>query len=263
MPFARTDKLKMYYELHGHGEPLLLIAGIGGDHNVWSNHLPTLRELFKCLVFDNRGVGQTDKPEGDYSSIIMAEDTAALMDAIGIGNAHVVGVSMGGIIAQELAIHYPHKVKSLVLASSWAKMDIFLTKIFEFWIHLAQRIGMAATYTDALLWSFTPAFFESNPGFFTEVLNTVPEDPVFVDAFIRQAKACINHDARDRLDRIQTRTLILVGDQDILTHSRFAIPLQNEIPDTQLSLLEGCPHAFHLEKPEVFNTAILSFLRTD
>ncbi len=194
--------------------------------------------------------------------MIMAEDTVALMDALGVESAHIVGVSMGGIIAQQLAINHPHKVKSLLLASTWIKMDVFLTKIFEFWIHLAQSLGMAATFTDALLWSFTPAFFERNQGFFDEVMSVVPEDPQFVEAFIGQARACIDHDTSNQIGRIQSPTLIMVGDQDVLTPIRFAYPLQNAISGAQLSLVEGAPHAFHLEMPEVFNREVIRFLRS-
>lgn len=263
MPFANANDLRMYYELHGHGEPLVLIAGIGGDHNVWSAHLPEMCQHFTCLVFDNRGVGDTAGAETEYSSRLMADDTAALMESLGISGAHVVGVSMGGIIAQELAIYHPQKVRKLVLASTWAKMDAHLGKVFGFWVELAQSLGMAATYTDALLWSFTPRYFDDHPDFFQSALQNVPEDPGFIKAFVGQAKACIQHDALGRLDRIHARILILVGDEDILTPLRFASQLQNAIPEAQMTLVKGCPHAFHLEMPQDFTQAVLGFLQGD
>ena len=130
MPQIKVGDINMYYEVHGEGIPLVLIHGLGADTNAWMFQMPELATKYKVVIFDNRGVGQTDTPDIPYSAQMMADDTADLMDALNIAEAHILGYSLGGFIAQELAIKYPQKVRSLILATSSACMPL-RTKLIE------------------------------------------------------------------------------------------------------------------------------------
>jgi len=135
MPHVETNGIQMYYEERGSGEPLIMIMGITAPGGVWDAHADAWKDDFRCIYPDNRGVGKSDKPEGEYSSAMMADDYAGLMDALDIPQARVVGVSMGSIIAQQLMLRHPDKVKSAVLMCPWAKCDRFATATFQ---HMAD-----------------------------------------------------------------------------------------------------------------------------
>src|SRR6476469_1752432 len=121
--FADSNGVKIYYHEKGKGQPLVLIMGFGADGTVWEKHLAVYQKHFRCIVLDNRGVGKSDQPIGPYSTQMMAADTIAVMDHAGVSSAYVAGISMGGAIAQELAINYPDRVTKLLLVSTWAKFN--------------------------------------------------------------------------------------------------------------------------------------------
>jgi 3-oxoadipate enol-lactonase len=127
MPTIKVSDIHMYYEIHGSGKPLVLIAGLGTDHTLFRLCVARLSQIYKVLIFDNRGVGNTNKPDVPYTIGMMADDTAALMNGIGIESAYVLGVSMGGRIAMELALRFPEKVKSLILVSTSASVRLKLS----------------------------------------------------------------------------------------------------------------------------------------
>lgn len=140
MPTIKANDINIYYELYGEGEPLVLIAGLGTDLTVYEPTINRLSKRFRVLAFDNRGVGRTDKPDIPYKIEIMADDTAELMNGVGINKAHVLGISMGGRIAMALALQHPSKVNSLVLAATSAKVmagSLFRPR----WLKLASRFG--------------------------------------------------------------------------------------------------------------------------
>lgn len=141
MPFARVRDIEVYYEFHGDGTPLVMINGLSADHSTWGCQIPAYSQKFRCLIFDNRGVGQTSKPVGPYTCRQFADDTAALMSTLGLTRDHLVGASMGGAIAQEFAINYPEKVISLPSYCSWAKSDNYLANLFATWKTLARRVS--------------------------------------------------------------------------------------------------------------------------
>ncbi|MCK4963645.1 MAG: alpha/beta fold hydrolase, partial [Dehalococcoidia bacterium] len=139
MPTTKVGDINMYYEVHGEGEPLLLIMGLGSDLTSWIFQIPEFSKKYQVIAFDNRGVGRTDAPDVPYSTAMMADDTTGLLDALGIEKAHVLGLSMGGFIAQELAVKYPQRVKSLVLAATAAGPYSWATHVLGIRIRLAQE----------------------------------------------------------------------------------------------------------------------------
>src|SRR5262249_44551985 len=162
MPITTANGIEIYYEVHGQGAPLLLIMGTGTDHGLWGAQLPGLANEFRCIVYDNRGTGRTSKPEGGYSSRILADDAAGLLDALNIGAAHVAGWSLGSCAAQELAINYPGKVKSLVLYSTWDRCYPHFRRRFELQTQIAklERTDMLTAF--AALTLFSPMFINDH-----------------------------------------------------------------------------------------------------
>ena len=130
MPYITTNKIKLYYEERGSGDPLILIMGLGAPGSLWEEHVAVYEQVFRCFVIDNRGAGQSDQPMGPYSTKMMADDVAGLMQGFGITDARVAGISMGSGIAQELGLNYPNLVRTLVLISSWSRCDAYTRTIF-------------------------------------------------------------------------------------------------------------------------------------
>jgi len=262
MPTVKINKTRMYYEILGEGESVVLISGLGGDYTVWDDLLPKFTKSYRCLVFDNRGVGKTDKPKEAYSIKSFAKDINNLMKTLEISTAHIVGISMGGAIAQELAINYPGRVGSLTLISTWPKTDNYLREINESWIVSVKKLDRESFWREHLLWCFTPAFFESRKEKIDEVRESLSKITQPVDAFVRQIKACINHDTLGRLNVIRSSTLIIVGDEDILTPLRFSTKLHQHIRSSELVVIKGAGHSVTSEKPDEFTERALEFLKS-
>ena len=131
MPKTMVDGCNIYYEEVGQGQPLVLIMGLGADNTAWKEHYDAYKAHFRCILVDNRGAGQSDKPQGSYTTKQMAKDTIGVLDALNIDKAHFSGISMGGAIAQEIGIEYSERVKSLSIVSSWAKCNVYMTRVFE------------------------------------------------------------------------------------------------------------------------------------
>ena len=140
MPFIKTNGINLYYEEHGKGEPLLMIMGITAPGAVWEKHLDYWKQSFRCIIVDNRGVGQSDKPAGPYTSSMMADDCAGLLKHLGLEKVRVAGVSMGTIIAQQLAYRHPNLVKSMVLMCPWARCDNTAKDIFRHMVEIKARL---------------------------------------------------------------------------------------------------------------------------
>jgi pimeloyl-ACP methyl ester carboxylesterase len=261
MPFVVANKLCMYYNTRGTGpEPVLFISGLGADHRVWDALVPEFAGKYRCLQFDNRGVGKTDKPRGRYSTELLAQDASALLTAIDIPRAHVIGISMGGAIAQELAIHHPEKVGSLILISTWAKADTFRRELGECRLRAAKAGNRDAFWREHLLWCFTHDFYEEHRATVNAARTFLAKTVQPAYALARQTEAVINHDALNRLHRIQAPTLVVVGDEDISTPVRFSRVIHEKIKGAKLTVLKGAAHSLTTEKPRLFVDTALKFL---
>jgi len=263
MPKVKVNDIQMFYEVHGEGFPLIMIMGLTGNTNWWDPRwIETLSEKFKIIAFDNRGAGRTDISDREYSIKLFADDTAGLMDALGISRANVLGLSMGGMIAQELVLNYPEKVKKLVLCATHcggAKSVQASEEVLG--ILTADKRGMSAEevarMTIPLL--FTEDFIKNTPGVEELVIEQITKNPISNEAFMRQMSAIMNFDAYDRLSQIKTPTLILHGRQDILVPPENGSILEKAIPGSRLVSFENSAHGLMEETEEVLDT-ILEFL---
>jgi pimeloyl-ACP methyl ester carboxylesterase len=260
--YAIADGSKIYYHVRGTGEPLVLIMGFGADGMLWEKHVAVYEKHFRCIVLDNRGVGFSDQPPGPYTTGMMAADTVAVMEHAGIPQAKIAGISMGGAIAQELAINYPQKIKSLLLVSTWAKFNNYASAVYENLKHI--RASSPAEYFSELLqlWVFAPPYYEREWASLKKDAAAAANNksPQSRNGFEGQLDACIRHDAVDRLNKINVPTLITIGMMDIFTPPSFSELLHNGIKGSRLSAYPEGGHVHHWEDLERFNSETLDFL---
>jgi len=262
MPTIKVGDINMYYEIHGKGEPLLLIMGLGSDLTSWILQIPEFSKKYQVIPFDNRGVGRTDAPDVPYSTAMMADDTIGLLDSLGIEKAHILGLSMGGFIAQEIALKYPQRVKSLVLAATAACPYAWATHLLGTMLRLAQEGVTPETFTTLRVsWLFTDKFFD-NPELVRTVIDTMLANPhpQPVHAYARQFSAANEHDTRGRIGQITAPTLVLVGREDMLLPVKMSEELAAGIPNSELAVLDGGGHGLLVEIADRFNQAVMDFL---
>ena len=263
MPVVKFNDTEIYFEERGKGEPLILIMGLGAEGSLWEEHVKIYEKYFRCILIDNRGAGCSGKPVGPYTTSMMADDTIGVMNALKIQNAHISGISMGGAIAQEIALKYPERVKSMTLISTWPKCDAYLTRVFEMLKSLIQISDPVTLGRMLQLWTFTAEYHTSH---MDDLLRREEQSissfhPMPVHAFMAQCDACINHDTIERLDKIKIPVLITVGDEDIFTPIRFSQSIVKKIINSELFVVKGGGHTHHWEKLNEFNQKSLSFLQ--
>jgi pimeloyl-ACP methyl ester carboxylesterase len=261
VPFASLGERRVYYEEHGAGDPVLLITGLGADHTAWALQTEFLAQRFRVVVFDNPGVGQTTGPAGPYSTGLFADVAAQLVRHLSIDRIHVVGASMGGLIAQQVAIRHPTLVRSLVLHCSWWRADPYTQALIRSWQTLARAAGMLELSRQIWLWVFTPRFFEARRSFFAELESQVSETPTqTVEAFCDQAEACVAHEPLEGIRDVDAPTLLTVGDHDILTPPEHTAAIHERIKGSVLHFWPDMGHAPFWEIPDEFNELNRDFL---
>lgn len=261
MPKVHANGIEIFYEEKGTGESLLLIAGFACDHTNWLKMIPILASHYRVIVFDNRGVGQTSAPNTPYSIRQMADDAAGLLEAMGLSRVHVAGHSMGGQIAQELALAHPERVRSLTLLASCAKLDERGKAVIESWGELPRLVDAVTGLRLSFPWIYTSHFY-AIPGAIQHVIeevlsNSFPPSPLGI---YKQSRAITSCDTSTRLDGIKCPTLVVVGNEDILSRVFFSEQLVQGIRDAELVVLEKCGHGLPTESPEVTTAALLAFL---
>jgi 3-oxoadipate enol-lactonase len=269
MPTAQVNGVDLYYEVQGSGEPVLLIMGFTAHSMLWMMQVPALAQRFQVITFDNRGAGRSAVPPGPYTTRQMADDAAALLDHLGIARAHVVGWSMGGMIAQELALAYPQKVNRLVLLASLARAEQYADAWLRYMEQAAQLVGAgsldrAGFALNTMPWLYTASFM-TRPEMVAMALQQTLADPYPATpaGVAAQAEACRRHlfgDALDRLKGITAPTLVLVGAEDILTPPAYSRAMAERIPGARLQVLERGGHGMPIEYPQEVNAALLAFL---
>jgi 3-oxoadipate enol-lactonase len=260
MPYAQVNGVKLYYEVHGEGDPVILICGLGSQLQSWATQVPIYSKHFKVVIFDNRGSGKSDKPEVRYSTSDMADDTAALMEELGIESAHIVGKSMGGMIAQWLAIKYSNKVQKLVLGCSSASRDEVGNEILRMGREIATKVGTKAVWLMSLYLGYNREYIEENLGTLKEILSSLPEDPEVLKGYIGQSYACEGHYTIDLLNKISSETLVILGETDLIASPKRSRVLAEQIPNSELKVFTGVGHGFWREKQVDVDNLVLDFL---
>jgi len=246
----------------GAGDPLVLVMGFGGDHLAWGLQIPAFAAKYRVIAFDNRGVGQSGAPDLPYSTAMMADDTAGLLDALGIERAHVCGVSMGGMIAQEIALRHPGRVRTLQLHATLGRPDAYMRALVEGWRKTRIALGREDALRVIALWLFAPCTYEERPEFVELVLQNAIANPhpQSLTGFLRQGDAVLGHDTLERLEQLRCPTLVSVADQDILVPPRFSHAIAQRVPGAELKTIADAGHAYMWEAPEAFNAMCLEFL---
>ncbi len=263
MAFATINGVKLYYEEHGAGEPLLLIMGFGGNTEAWFGQIPELSQRYHVIAYDNRGAGRSDKPEGPYSIEVFADDAAGLLTYLGIESAHVFGISMGGMIAQRLALRHPSRVRSLVLGCTTAggpqaqgpSEEVLAAFQASGQIEdprLAAEAGFAYMYSDAYVRAHRDALLDR-----AEKNAPLRAPEVGLRGHL---EAVMAHDTSESLGDIRVPTLVITGDADPLVPPANSRLLADRIPGAQLIELPGLKHGFFIESAPVVNAAIADFI---
>ena len=259
--YADSKGTRICYQVRGKGEPLVLLMGFGADGNTWEKHVREYEKYFKCILIDNRGVGSSDQPKGPYSTAMMADDTASAMSHAGVDTARIAGISMGGAIAQEVALRYPERVKSLALISTWAKFDKYAKTVYEN-LKKMRSTSKPADFMELLqLWIFAPPFYAHHFHELLEAQRAAEVQAQSQDGFEGQLDACINHNTTDRLFKIQVPTLVTVGELDIFTPPAFSDVLASRITGAEYVKFPLAGHVHHWEDLQRFNTITTEFLR--
>ncbi len=263
MPKINVNAQEIYYEVHGKADakPLVLIAGLGQDHTLWYPLLPSLEQTHRVVLFDNRGVGQSVVPSADYTTKDMATDLNALLESLHIAQADILGASMGGLIAQQLALNFPTKVDKLVLYSTFAKIR---SRVFKLLLN-TTRFFEHNLFEDALnsiLYNSFSDNFLAQPELVQQQLAVMKNNPYpqTLEGFWGQFKASQTHDTRQELAKIKQQTLIIAGKRDILSMQEEAVELQTGIAGSALVTIPEVAHLAHLEQPSIFLQHLNEFL---
>jgi pimeloyl-ACP methyl ester carboxylesterase len=262
VPHADVNGIRLYYEEHGAGEPLLCVMGLGADHLGWAFQVGDFAQRFRTFVFDNRDIGQSTIVDADYELADMAADTLALADHLGLDDFHLLGISMGAAIAQHAALAAPERIRTLTLAAAWGGASALYgelrTKAWERDIRTASREDFLETMMLLTLGEdlfADPAIFEQAKRLALAVPH--PQPP---EAFIRQARAAGRHDVRDRLHELAMPVHVISGSHDVLIPPFKQRELADLIPGAELTTIEGAAHSMNMVSAQEFTRTVLDFL---
>lgn len=258
---------KLYYEVHGEGIPLVLIMGIGYDATLWGLYqIPAFSQEYKVITFDNRDVGRSSKATRPYTIADMADDVVGLLDILDVERTHMLGLSMGGMIAQEFALSHPERLDKLILTSTGAGTGRAKFDPITIWSFVKKHDKEGMIFAaQQCIWLFSTDFLRNRQAVdeTLAMLGSNP-NPISPEAYERQANAYVEHDSLDRIGMIRAQTLVVAGERDRLTPPWIGRELADGIPGAKFHLVKGAgaSHVLPLERPEDFNKVVLSFLKT-
>lgn len=264
MPQLQSNGINIYYEEQGSGEPLLLVMGFTVSVVGWHWNTPLFAKSFRTVAFDNRGVGRSDKPDVPYSMAMFADDTAGVLDALNIERAHVFGISMGGMIAQEFALRYPQRVKTLILGcTNCGGPNAVLSKDPDV-LNMLGNIASVDVQQAALIMTkvaVTPWFMQKRMDILLELNQLSAQHPTPKHGMVQQMQAIAGHDTYDRLPQITMPTLVITGKEDGLVPPENSVTLAQRIPNADLTLLANASHLFNIELPEATVDTVTRFIQ--
>jgi pimeloyl-ACP methyl ester carboxylesterase len=273
MAFATVNGVRLYYEIHGTGDPIVLIPGLGLDHFYFQYAIPELQRHFQVVAYDPRGTGDSDRPPGEYSMELWADDLQKLLAALGIERAHIVGSSLGGCVAFELLRQHPAVARSLILVAAFSELDRALELNFRMRIAIIERLGMGDVIRDhVMLWTLSREFIATERGARAAdalVAGLAKNDPKlyveFLRAILRFGRVLPGQEGQPKMTEflasITAPTLVVVGAGDILTPVGFSRRIVERMPNAELAVMEHCGHITFIEKPEENTRLIADFVR--
>jgi len=266
VPNAKVNGINVYYEIMGKGAPLVMIQGFAGNYQAWFFQTRVFRKYYKVIIFDNRGIGKSDKSSEPYTIKTMADDVIGLLDCIGVDKAHVLGLSLGGMVAQEIAISYPERVRKLVLGSTFA-----VREIRDVHPDMLKAAGIKEGTTDADIGSIDfrklmnmMVSLSFNRMLYRMILLSLSKwsfKSVNAEGYLFQLASLGDYDTLDRLHLIQAPTLVITGSGDRLVPPTMSDSIASRIPNARLVKVKGGSHAFFMEMSGRFNKEVLDFLR--
>ncbi len=267
MPMVNVNGINIDYRVEGQGDHLIIIQGLGAAKNVSGFPLGPFRKHYRVIIFNNRGVGKSDKPTGPYTIKMMADDTIGLMDHLGIERAHVLGGSMGGMIAQELAINYPERVDKLILACTFAKRDETsgpssevskAREVYEKSPH--DEADIRRMYNIIINLSFNKRLYRTLVLALAKNMVRLASSST-IKGVGGQLDAISTHDTADRLKLIKAPTLVITGTEDRVVNPTSSEVIANLVPKAKLVKVEGGSHTFSMEMSDKFCREVLNFLK--
>jgi pimeloyl-ACP methyl ester carboxylesterase len=262
VPRASVNGLKLYYEIEGDGEPVVLIPGFAAGRWIWFKQTAALSRNFRVIIFDPRGVSSSDKPEGPQTISLLAGDVAYLLETIGIKSAHIVGASFGGFVAQEFALKYPAMTRKLVLCCTSFGGPNHVAPSTDTLAALASTKGLNSEerMRANLLLAFTPGYVRTEVSEVDRIVHLRATNEVPEHIYLSQLQAAMSFNAESRLDQITSPTLVLSGDADVIVPVQNSRNLAAMIPGAELKIVAGGSHTFFIEQPDLFNRLITDFL---
>jgi aminoacrylate hydrolase len=262
MPKVRVADGEIHYETAGRGEPLVFVSGLNGVARYWQPQIPVFAERFRVIAYDQRGTGESDRVQRVFSVDAMAAELAALMDALGIGRAHIVGLSTGGAIGQTLAIEQPLRVNRLVMCSTWTHCDHWFRRLFEARRAMYSTAGPELHAMFHPLWLYPPEYVNAHDADIDEERRRSLQSAPPIEVSIGRIDALMRFDRRADLRRIACPTLVIASDNDYITPAYFATSLVESIPRAKLEIVRGAGHSISKTRAEEFNRLVLDFLTT-
>lgn len=260
MPTMRVNGVKLYYELHGpeQADVLVLSNGILMSTASWAFQTPIFSQHYRLLLYDCRGMWQSEHPPGPYTMEQHADDLAGLLDELGIKRAHIGGISYGGEISLTFALRYPERTHSLIVADAVSHVDPWLRAVVEGWIAAARTKDPHVFFSATVPWNFSARFVQEHPDLMAQALERYRL--LDYEAVIRLCECFLTLSIRDRLSEITAPTCVMVGERDILKGRGYAEEIACRIPRAEFHLIPNAGHATCWEQPEAFNSIVLGFL---
>lgn len=260
MPRIRVGEISLYYELHGPegADVLVLSNGILMSTASWAFQVPVLSRQYRLLLYDCRGMWQSDHPPGPYTMEQHADDLAGLLEELRIERAHIGGISYGGEISLTFALRYPERTRTLIVADAVSHVDPWLRAVVEGWITAAKTNDPQAFFNATIPWNFSPEFVREHPDLMAQALERYAS--LDYKAVICLCQCFLTFNVHDRLGDIAAPTCVIVGERDLLKGRRYAEEIATRIPAAEFHVIPGAGHATCWEQPAAFNSILLGFL---